>query len=85
VGFHDLRQTFASTLLSNGVSIDAVAGWLGHASPTITLATYAHMMPVDEDRARGVISARSEVACHQRVTTLPGSECLPRSVPISRV
>jgi integrase len=57
VRYHDLRHTFASTLLSNGVSIAAVAGWLGHASPTVTLSTYAHMMPVDEDRARGVIGA----------------------------
>ena len=62
--FHDLRHTFASTLLSNGVSIAAVAGWLGHASPTVTLSTYAHMMPVDEDRARSVIATamRSRVS-----------------------
>jgi integrase len=69
VRFHDLRHTFASTLLSNGVSIAAVSGWLGHASPTITLGTYAHMVPVDEDRARGVISAalgaRVSSACHE--------------------
>jgi hypothetical protein len=51
-----------------GSSIAAVTGWLGHASPTVTLATYAHMMPVDEDRARAVIAAalRAPVsqACH---------------------
>jgi integrase len=41
VRFHDLRHTFASTLLANGVSIAAVSGWLGHASPTVTLSTYA--------------------------------------------
>jgi integrase len=55
VRYHDLRHTFASTLLSNGVSIKAVADWLGHSSPTITLSTYAHLMPVDEDRARAVL------------------------------
>ena len=53
--FHDLRHTFASTLLSNGVSIKSVADWLGHANATVTLNTYAHLMPVDEDRARGVL------------------------------
>jgi integrase len=64
IRYHDLRHTFASTLLSNGVSIAAVAGWLGHASPTVTLSTYAHMMPVDEDRARSVIATamRSRVS-----------------------
>jgi len=55
VRYHDLRHTFASTLLSNGVSIKAVADWLGHASATVTLNTYAHLMPVDEDRARSVL------------------------------
>jgi integrase len=55
VDFHDLRHTFASTLLSEGVSVRAVAEWMGHASPMVTLNTYSHMMPVDEDRARGVL------------------------------
>jgi integrase len=53
--FHDLRHTFASTLLSRGVSIKAVADWLGHASPTITLTTYAHLMPADDAVARRVL------------------------------
>lgn len=55
--YHDLRHTFASTLLSRGVSVKAVADWLGHASPTITLATYAHLMPADGEVARAVLDA----------------------------
>jgi integrase len=55
--YHALRHTFASTLLSRGVSVKAVADWLGHASPVITLSTYAHLMPADEDVARGVLDA----------------------------
>lgn len=55
--YHDLRHTFASTLLSRGVSVKAVADWLGHASPTITLTTYAHLMPADEEVARAVLDA----------------------------
>jgi integrase len=55
--FHDLRHTFASTLLSRGVSVKAVADWLGHASPAITLSTYAHVMPTDESVARTVLDA----------------------------
>lgn len=55
VDYHDLRHTFASTLLSEGVSVRAVADWMGHASPSVTLDTYAHVMPVDEDRARSVL------------------------------
>ncbi len=42
---HDLRHTAATTLLLAGVDIRTTAGVLGHASPTITLSTYAHLMP----------------------------------------
>lgn len=55
--FHDRRHTFASTLLSRGVSVKAVADWLGHASPVVTLSTHAHLMPADEDVARTVLDA----------------------------
>lgn len=57
LGYHSLRHTFASTLLSRGVSVKAVADWLGHASPTITFSTYAHLMPADEEVARAVLDA----------------------------
>jgi integrase len=55
--YHALRQTCASTLLSRGVSVRAVADWLGHASPVVTLTTYAHLMPADDEVARGVLDA----------------------------
>ena len=42
---HDLRHTAATTLLLAGVDVRTVAGVLGHVSPTITLSTYAHLMP----------------------------------------
>jgi integrase len=58
VDCHDLlRHTFASTLRLEGVSVRAVADWMGHASPMVTLNTYAHMMPVDEDRGRLVLDS----------------------------
>jgi integrase len=54
--FHDTRHTFASTLLSGGVSVAAAADYLGH-SPAMLLSTYAHLMPADHDRARAVVQA----------------------------
>lgn len=42
---HDLRHTAATTLLVAGVDVRTAAGVLGHASPTVTLSTYAHLMP----------------------------------------
>jgi len=42
---HDCRHTVATTLLLAGVDVRTTAGVLGHASPTITLSTYAHLLP----------------------------------------
>jgi len=42
---HDLRHTAATTLIHAGVDVRTTAGILGHASPTITLSIYAHLMP----------------------------------------
>jgi len=42
---HDLRHTAATTLLTAGVDVRTAAGVLGHASPSLTLLTYAHLMP----------------------------------------
>ena len=43
VRFHDLRQTFASIALQNGVDIKTVSGMLGHFSEGFTLDTYVHV------------------------------------------
>jgi integrase len=54
-GFHMLRHHFASVLLEAGVSIKAVAEFLGHADPGFTLRTYTHLMSSSEDRMREAI------------------------------
>lgn len=56
-GFHALRHHYASVLLQRGVSIRAVAEYLGHHDPGFTLRTYAHLMPEDEARSRAAIDA----------------------------
>ena len=43
VRFHDLRHTFATIALQNGVDIKTVSGILGHFSAGFTLDTYAHV------------------------------------------
>ena len=44
IRFHDLRHTNASIRLENGENIKYIQTQLGHASPTITLNVYAHLM-----------------------------------------
>jgi integrase len=41
---HDLRRTHATQLLKAGIRPKVVSERLGHASISITLATYSHVM-----------------------------------------
>ena len=51
VRFHDLRHTFATLALQNGVDIKTVSGMLGHFSAGFTLDTYAHVTTVAQKEA----------------------------------
>lgn len=42
IRLHDLRHTFATTALQNGVDIRTVSGMLGHFDAGFTLRTYTH-------------------------------------------
>ena len=50
IRIHDLRHSYASFLISKGVSIVAVSRQLGHSSIEETLKTYSHMMPDDDTK-----------------------------------
>jgi integrase len=43
VRFHDLRHTFATIAIQNGVDVKTVASMLGHHSAAFTLDTYTHV------------------------------------------
>ena len=51
VRFHDLRHTFATLALQNGVDIKTVSGMLGHFSAGFTLDTYAHVTTATQKEA----------------------------------
>ncbi|HEY0697106.1 MAG TPA: tyrosine-type recombinase/integrase [Micromonospora sp.] len=55
VGMHDLRHFYASALIRAGLNPKVVATRLGHASAAMTLNTYSHLWPDDEDRTRQAI------------------------------
>lgn len=54
--FHDLRHTFASTALAEGVPISEVSRWLGHKSITTTVDLYGHLVPEASGRARDALN-----------------------------
>ncbi|MEU4580405.1 tyrosine-type recombinase/integrase [Nonomuraea sp. NPDC023979] len=54
--FHDLRHTFASTALAEGVPISEVSRWLGHESITTTVDLYGHLVPEASERARTALN-----------------------------
>jgi integrase len=51
---HDLRHFSASAFVAAGVDHRTVADRLGHASPSFTLATYAHAVAAAQERAAAV-------------------------------
>ena len=42
IRFHDLRHTFATMALQNGVDVKTVSSMLGHYDAGFTLRTYTH-------------------------------------------
>jgi integrase len=52
IRFHDLRHTYATLALLNGEKPKVVQETLGHASITLTMDTYSHLLPdMQEDAA----------------------------------
>lgn len=51
-GMHALRHFYASVLLDAGEHIKALAEYLGHSDPGLTLRVYAHLMPSSQERTR---------------------------------
>jgi integrase len=45
IRLHDLRHTHATLLLANGVPVKVVSERLGHATVTITMEIYQHVLP----------------------------------------
>ena len=53
--FHDLRHTFATLALQNGVDIKTVSSMLGHYDAGFTLRTYTHATRQKQDEAAETI------------------------------
>lgn len=60
IRFHDLRHTFATMALQNGVDIKTVSSMLGHYDAGFTLRTYTHATRQKQDEAAAMMGAFME-------------------------
>jgi integrase len=57
ITLHEDRHTYASLLIAAGVNTKAISTYMGHASVTITLDRYGHLMPGSEQKAADLLDA----------------------------
>lgn len=57
IGLHECRHTAASIFIAARVNPKAICSLMGHASVTITLDRYGHLMPGNEDETAGLVDA----------------------------
>lgn len=57
IRFHDLRHTYATLALANGVPIRVVSDTMGHSRSSVTIDTYAHVLPSQERLAADQMDA----------------------------
>jgi hypothetical protein len=69
MGTHDLRHTFASQALSQGVSLKALQTILGHSDASLTLNRYSHLIPSD-----GQVAAEkmADLLLHEEPSAMKG-------------
>jgi integrase len=58
IRLHDLRHTFATLALKNGMHPKVVSDRLGHASVGITLDLYSHVTPAIGRDAAGIVASQ---------------------------
>ncbi len=58
--FHDLRHSYATWLITDGVPVNAVQKVMGHANASTTLNRYTHTPGDYEDLVRGAFSGSAD-------------------------
>lgn len=59
VGFHSLRHSYATALITAGVPVNQVSAYLGHADSSVTLRVYTHFFRNTDDAAIDRVFDRS--------------------------
>lgn len=69
IGLHGLRHSHASFMLASNVHPKIVQERLGHASISVTMDTYSHLMPNMQKEAAGSVDAVMRTALQNRRRT----------------
>jgi integrase len=76
IGLHECRHSFAAYMIAAGINSKALSTYMGHASITITLDRYGHLLPGNEAEAAQLLD--SWLRRHHRQT---GESDHPRPEP----
>ena len=74
VRFHDLRHTFATLALENGMDVKTLSAMLGHVSAATTLDIYTHITDDMQRTAAANIDRGIGKAAPQEDASEPGQE-----------
>ena len=77
VRFHDLRHTFATLALENGMDVKTLSAMLGHVSAATTLDIYTHITDDMQRAAAANIDRSIGKAAPQEEASEPGQETAP--------
>lgn len=80
VGLHAARHTAASVMIAPGVNVKALSEFLGHASITITLDRYGHLLPGSLSEAATLLDAYLDRTGEQTGERLAN----PLQIPVSQ-
>ena len=77
VRFHDLRHTFATLALENGMDVKTLSAMLGHVSAATTLDIYTHITDDMQRAAAANIDRGIGKAAPQEAASVSGQETAP--------
>jgi integrase len=62
ITLHECRHTYAAYMIAAGINTKALSTYMGHASITITLDRYGHLLPGNEHQAANLLDTWLEQA-----------------------
>jgi integrase len=57
ISLHECRHSYAAYMIAAGINTKALSTYMGHASITITLDRYGHLLPGNEHQAAGLLES----------------------------